>query len=165
VSSARGQTRFPGRPPGQNVRSAHDEGRECGGYLVGFDDGHEFVVEAIYAADGADPRGERDRVVLDRDWFDVVEARARSYGHRVIGDVHTHTHSEARLSPTDERGLRGAADHLQRHWVGIVAARDPGRLGWGANDNLWLRPELNAYIARPGEREVRPILLTVEGRG
>lgn len=147
------------------VNWPHEQGLECAGIMVGYDNGQEVVVETIFAARGGDPVGERDRVVIDLGWFADVDARARRTGWRVVGDVHTHTHSEPKPSETDERGLRGAADHLQRHYIGVVVGRDPVRLAWGADSDLWLKPEINAFVAVNGDRSVRPIDLIVEGVG
>jgi len=142
----------------------HAEGRECGGYLVGYEADGEIVAEVVFAANGADPRGERDRVVLNREWLDAVNDRVESAGWKVVGDAHTHVYAEPKLSETDERGLRGAADAMQQNWVGLVIGRDNDRVGW-THEWLWLKPEINAFIARSGDHSVRPIQLIVEAVG
>jgi proteasome lid subunit RPN8/RPN11 len=142
----------------------HAEGLECGGYLVGYEADGEIVVEVVFAANGADPRGERERLVLNREWLDTVNDRVEPAGWKVVGDAHTHVYAEPKLSGTDERGLRGASDAMNQHWIGLVVGRDKDRVGW-THEWLWLKPEINAFIAVHGDRSVRPIELVVEGVG
>jgi proteasome lid subunit RPN8/RPN11 len=143
------------------VNWPHELGLECGGYLAGHESDGEIVIEAVFGAEGADPVGEPNRLVLSREWLDVVNDKVERAGWHVVGDCHTHVRAEPQLSETDERGLRGAADAMQQNWVGIVIGRDKDRVGW-THEWLWLKPELRGYLARPGARSVLPIQLIVE---
>jgi len=143
------------------VNWPYEQGRECGGYLAGYESDSEIVVEAVFGADGADPLGEADRIVLSREWLDVVNERVERAGWHVVGDCHSHVRAEPQLSATDERGLRGGADAMQQNWVGLVVGRDKDRVGW-THEWLWVKPEIRGYLARPGGRSVLPIQLIIE---
>lgn len=145
------------------VNWPHHEHVELGGFLVGWETAGRIVVECVYAADGSDPRGERNRLILNTgEWLDVINDRIKGAGWRVVGDVHTHVSAEPQLSETDARGLQGGANVMQQNWIGLIVGRDPVRLSWGATDSLWVKPEIRAYIAAHGGHRVIPIQLIVE---
>jgi proteasome lid subunit RPN8/RPN11 len=139
-------------------------GLEVGGFLVGRESGGEIIVESVFAAKGGDPLGSRDSVHLDREWAAIVDAKAERSGMHLVGDCHSHVYAEPKLSGTDERGLRGAADAMGRNWVGLVIGRDPDRVGWTHSD-LWVRPEIRGYVAPAADNSIRPIAVVIEGRG
>jgi proteasome lid subunit RPN8/RPN11 len=136
-------------------------GTECGGLLVGHDDGDEIVVETCYGRKGGDFGGERDRIVFDREWLGVIDRKAQGCGWKVVGDVHSHRNSEPEPSSIDEDGWRGLADELRQNYVGLVLGPDPNRVGW-AHDGLWVRPEFRAFVAPRGDNTVRPVNLILE---
>jgi proteasome lid subunit RPN8/RPN11 len=136
-------------------------GTECGGLLVGHDDGDEIVVETCYGRKGGDFGGERDRIVFDHEWLGVIDRKARGCGWKVVGDVHSHRDSEPEPSSIDEDGWRGMADELRQNYVGLILGPDPNRVGW-AHDRLFVRPEFRAFIAPRGDNTVRPVNLILE---
>lgn len=136
-------------------------GTECGGLLVGHDDGDEIVVETCYGRKGGDFEGERDRIVFDREWLGVIDRKAQGCGWKVVGDVHSHRDSEPEPSSIDEDGWRGLADELRQNYVGLILGPDPNRVGW-AYDGLWVRPEFRAFVAPRGDNTVRPVNLILE---
>jgi proteasome lid subunit RPN8/RPN11 len=141
----------------------HALGFECGGFMVGYESDGEVVVECVFGADGANPVGEANRLVLNTgEWLAAVNERVGRAGWRVVGDIHTHPRGEPQLSGTDERGLQAGADVMKQTWIGIVVGRDPERLAWGATDWLWVRPEIRGYLAAHGGCRVIPIDVTVE---
>jgi proteasome lid subunit RPN8/RPN11 len=142
------------RPEARNQILSWDfeSDKEQGGFLVGHETAGQVIVEMVYAARGSNPGGERNRVVLSREWCGAVEERAQRAGWHVVGDVHSHPFSEPRLSATDERGVRGASDHYRRHWVAIVLGQDPDRLAWGGDPHgvptaMWVKPEWRGHLA------------------
>ena len=115
---------------------------ESGGWLVGWQDGDELIVETVYAAKGSDHRGEKNAVSLDGEWFAVVDEKAQRCGWRVVGDWHSHPQSDTEPSARDEHGWLQQTVRLRQVYVGIILCPDPY-----ADTDRFARTQRQGHIA------------------
>lgn len=140
---------------------------ESGGWLVGWQDGDELIVETVYAAKGSDHRGEKNAVSLDGEWFAVVDEKAQRCGWRVVGDWHSHPQSDTEPSARDEHGWLQQTVRLRQVYVGIILCPTRTRTQTGSHGRkgrVTSRPKPGHSGRSPPLRAGRRLMATTKLR-